>query len=513
MRLRRWLLFGGLAVGAAGAVGVAAIWFRPVPPHLNTAVVDEGPIEVTFSGTGPLSAVATVQVGCQVSGPVEELHADFNSRVKEKALLARIDPALPAATLEQADAAVAIAEADRAGAEAAVESALALLTAAEQSLASAEAGVGAAEASVSAAEAAVESARATLASSRGNQDRNAANLRQAELTRDRTLELFAKKLTSSQERDQAVNDALAAAATLKVGEADVRRAEAELRRAEVQVRQAQADLARAGAAKGQAAADILKAEAGVGQARASLKGAEARLKQTEAQRRRAQVDVDYCTIRSPIDGVVVNRMVDVGQTVVASFQTATLFTLARDLSKMQVEAGVNEGDIGRVRPGTAVKFRVDAHPDRKFPGTVRQVRLNPKTVNNVVEYTVIVDADNPDGLLLPGMTADVTFEVARKEKALRLPNAAVRLQPPPELLSAEGRRQAAEARRQKPEPGVVRVWVEDPAEPGKIRPVYFKAGLRDTTHTEVADGTLEAGARVVTHVRKGGPAPVEADTE
>src|SRR5262249_31716668 len=145
--------------------------------------------------------------------------------------------------------------------------------------------------------------------------------------------------------------------------------------------------------------------------------------------------LDYATIVSPVDGVVVSRNVDVGQTVAASLSAPTLFLIAQDLTKVQIQASVPEADVGKIHEGQKVRFTVDAHPDKTFEGAVSQLRLASTTVSNVVTYTVIVDASNPDGLLFPGMTANATFEIQRSEpETLKVPATALRLQPGPELL-------------------------------------------------------------------------------
>jgi HlyD family secretion protein len=145
---------------------------------------------------------------------------------------------------------------------------------------------------------------------------------------------------------------------------------------------------------------------------------------------RAKINLNYATITSPITGVVINRAVDVGQTVAASFNTPTIFTIADDLTKMQVQASIDEADIGQVKVGQAASFTVDAYPTRTFAGTVSQIRLQPTTVQNVVSYTVMVDVDNKDMALLPGMTANITIDVQKAENVLKVPAAALKFIPP-----------------------------------------------------------------------------------
>jgi HlyD family secretion protein len=186
---------------------------------------------------------------------------------------------------------------------------------------------------------------------------------------------------------------------------------------------------------------IRSAEAQLRVAEAMLQTALANVGQQEAAVRQAQVDLDHTEIRAPVDGVVVSRTVDVGQTVAASLQAPTLFTIAQDLTDMQVDTNVDEADVGRIRVGLGATFTVDAFRSQTFSGEVMQVRKAPQTVQNVVTYNVVVSARNPDGRLLPGMTANVRLVVDRKESVLKAPNAALRFRPPgeaAETLAAAG---------------------------------------------------------------------------
>jgi HlyD family secretion protein len=196
--------------------------------------------------------------------------------------------------------------------------------------------------------------------------------------------------------------------------------------------------------------DFESAEVAARAAHAQLRSAEAQVEQARASLNQAQVNLEHTVIRAPIDGIVVSRNVDVGQTVAASMQAPTLYVLAADLRHMQVNANIDEADIGRIRPGQRVRFRVDAYPLDEFVGTVSEVRLQPTVVQNVVTYTTVIDAPNDALKLKPGMTATVAIEIARRENVLRIPNAALRFRPtreifaalgqePPELLAASDR--------------------------------------------------------------------------
>jgi HlyD family secretion protein len=219
------------------------------------------------------------------------------------------------------------------------------------------------------------------------------------------------------------------------------------------------------------------------------KSAQAQVAQAEAALAKDRTNLDYSVIRSPVSGVVVNRAVDLGQTVAASFQTPTLFQIAQDLSKMQIDSSFAEADIGKIKVGQPVQFAVDAFPDRTFNARVKQVRLNATTLQNVVTYDVVVAVDNPDQILMPGMTAYVGVQVAQRKQVLAVPNAALRFRPG----------NAAEvATRGKPQPraeahaGTVYVL-----EAGKSRAVPVQTGISDGRVTEIVAGELKDGDPVI----------------
>ena len=182
--------------------------------------------------------------------------------------------------------------------------------------------------------------------------------------------------------------------------------------------------------------DLENAEVTAKQAEAQLKSTQSQIVQAEAAVNKAKVDLDHTVITAPIDGIVIKRSVDKGQTVAASMSAPELFIIAADLTQMQVNANIDESDVGRIRPNEAVTFRVDAYPTETFHGTVRQVRLNPTTVQNVVTYSTVIDVPNPDYRLTPGMTANVVIEIARRTNVLRVPNAALRFRPTKEIFEA-----------------------------------------------------------------------------
>ncbi len=319
-----------LAVGLLAAGGAGA-WrwrqtHRKAPVEFDTANVDRGKIIARVTATGTLSALVTVQVGTQVSGTIQKLLVDFNSPVKKGQLIAKIDPQLIAASLEQA--------------------------------------------------------RANFEAAQGNLLKAEAQERDAGRQFERSRDLLDRKL---------------------IAQADFDTTQANLE-----------------VAKGASAA-----------ARGTLAQAKAALFQ-------AQVNLNMTSIVSPTDGTVISRSVDVGQTVAASLAAPTLFVIAKDLREMQVDTSVAEADVGKLSTAMAATFTVDAFPGERFRGKVRQIRNAPTTLQNVVTYDAVIDVANPDLKLRPGMTANITFIAAERDGVVRVPNAALRFRPTPEIFSALG---------------------------------------------------------------------------
>ncbi|MFN3447211.1 MAG: efflux RND transporter periplasmic adaptor subunit [Roseococcus sp.] len=370
------LAAGGYVYGQPALASLGLPWGRgeSAAPRLRSAAVDRGPITAVVSATGTVNPVVSVIVGSQLSGQIRELPGDFNQRVTAGQLLARLDT-------QQLEAARAAAEAD---------------------LRAAEAAVAVARASAERAAADAESARAQLASARAGVARVEALARDAEFEARRTEELRRSGVG-------AVRDATRAGFTAESARAQLLAAQAEAQQAEAQ---------------------LASAEAVARTARAQVQAAEATAAQRAAQLRQVDVSLSFASIRSPIDGVIVSRSVDLGQTVAASLQSPTLFTIAANLDEMEVWATVDEADIGRIRPGQPVTFTVAAHPSVNLQGRVKDIRLSPTTVNNVVTYTVVVSAENREGRMLPGMTATLRIVTDERADALRVPNAALRWRPP-----------------------------------------------------------------------------------
>jgi HlyD family secretion protein len=329
-------------------------------PTYRLARLEQGPIISTVSSTGTLTPVTTVQVGSQVSGQIKELSADFNSEVHEGQVIARIDPENFEARVRQADAELAVARANVAIQRADVERTRAELENAYAALA--------------AAKAQTEKARVVLVHAKRDLDRKRALHQQAIISKSQ------------------IDDAVAAHD----------QEHAQFSAAEAQ-EQAQTSI-------------VLSRKAQLKMSQAQVEHALAQVKQREAALHNSKIDLEHTVIRSPLDGVVIQRNVDIGQTVAASLQAPTLFTIAQDLRNMQVDTNVDEADIGRIQVGQRVTFTVDAFPGREFIGQVEQIRKASQTIQNVVTYTVVVSAENQDQHLLPGMTANVKLVIDERQQ-------------------------------------------------------------------------------------------------
>src|SRR5207249_2654350 len=342
-------------------------------PKYRVARVERGPLTAVVAANGTLNSVVSVQVGTQVSGQIQKLLVDFNSVVRKDQVIAQIDPEIFEAKVNQARADVE----------------------------STQATVVTQEAQVERARADIENARAAHAETRAQTAKAQVAVMDTKRDLDRKTELARRELIAKSDLDssQAAYDSAAA----------------------------QLDSAKA--REQSLAAAIGSAQAQLRVTAATLDSARAQVKQKQAALHQAAADLEHTTIRAPVNGVVVSRQVDVGQTVAASLQAPVLFTMSEDLTKMQVEVSVDEADIGRVRLEDRATFTVDAFSGQTFMGSVTQIRKAAQVVQNVVTYTVVVAVDNPGGRLLPGMTANVKMITSEKPSVLKVANSALRFRP------------------------------------------------------------------------------------
>jgi HlyD family secretion protein len=488
-----------LAIGVGGVVllAAAAYYFwggNSSAAQYMTARVDRGNLRNTVTATGTLQAVTTVQVGSQASGTISNLYADYNSVVKKGQVIAQLDPSVPKAqveqaraNLQQAQAALQQARAGVSNSRAGVSDARARAQAAQSTAQNNQAGVTAAQANLTVLKAQEEDAASYL--------RQQQSLQKAGVIAQRDVDVAQTAYATAKARyDQGV---------------------AQLNQAKL----SQQSSASAGIAQSQA--QVQQSQAGVQQSQAQVAAAEAQVQQTAAALQLAQVNLAHTTITSPIDGVVVSRDVNVGQTVAASLSAPTLFTIANDLTKMQVIANIDQADIGLVENAKSVKFSVDAFPGKDFEGKIEQMRLNPQNVQNVVTYNVVIDVDNPEQKLKPGMTTNLTFTIDERNNVLKVPNAALRFTPQDATGQRtggngnwQGRRQANAGNDGSQTQGnrgdVQFARPTDPVLAGQTRVVWvlgkdgkpdrrrIKIGLSDGISTEVLEGNLVEGEMVIT---------------
>ena len=286
--------------------------------------------------------------------------------------------------------------------------------------------------------------------------------------------------------------------------ANLQRAEADLLQLQAKLYQAQRDWKRAQSLKANRTisdADYDLSQANEQVARSALAVGKATVTQTKSALHLAEINLSYTTIRSPVKGVIIDRRVNVGQTVVASLNAPSMFLIAKDLARMQVWAAVNEADIGRIHKGQPVRFTVDAYPEQMFEGQVAQIRLNATMTQNVVTYTVVIVTENADRKLLPYLTANLQFQLARQKNVLLVPNSALRWQPRPELVlpEASGSHTAvstADNTVSASEDGkkLGTIWVEQAP---YVRPVQVAVGLSDGLNTEISGSSVRAGMQIV----------------
>lgn len=289
-------------------------------------------------------------------------------------------------------------------------------------------------------------------------------------------------------------------------------------KAKVQAEDARRQLERARGLKARdliSQAELDTAQANADAAAAQIEVARGAVEQSRAALHQAEVNLAYTDILSPINGVVISRAIDVGQTVAASLQSPTLFTIAEDLRKMQVDSSVAEADVGKLQPNILATFTVDAYPTERFSGRIRQIRNAPQTIQNVVTYDAVIDVDNADLKLRPGMTANVTIIYAERDDALKVPNAALRFRPPPNVINeprmARQNREGGPSVRKRDmmsamaaEPGANpaqtggdrrTVWVLRDDKPERV---LVRVGVTDGTVSEVTEGDLHEGELVIT---------------
>ncbi|MFT7643206.1 MAG: HlyD family secretion protein [Pirellulaceae bacterium] len=445
-------------------------WWKRGKPAWRFADVTQGNVVSVVNSTGTIKPVMSVQIGAFVSGPIDPdvPLANFNQEVKKGDILAKIDQRIYEADVERDEAAI----------DAAI------------------AGTDAAKANVKSAEAAVVAAEAALRTRLSEVERAKAQLKQAENDEGRAQLLATKNadFISNSEMDQFRFNRLQLAEQVNV----------------------------ALAAAEQSRAAILQAEAFVVESKASIARTAAAVTQAKANKMRSVLNRDYTIITSPVDGIVIDRKIEPGQTLAAAFQTPELFIVAPNMrEEMYVYASVDEADIGLIRDaqarGNVVEFTVDAYPDELFVGTIKEVRFSSTTTQNVVTYPVVISVANPDLKLLPGMTANISFQIEEQKDQIKIPNAALRFYPASQFVREEDRKllegaklaevqqeegnstelSAADKTRDSKNRNKRHVWI---VEGELLKAIEIYIGISDSKFTVLESGDLSKGTKLVTGV-------------
>ena len=421
-----------------GGLGYAYSYQASSPEAFLTAPVERGSISTVVKASGTVEAVVSVDVSSQLSGRIAEVFVNFNDTVRAGQPIAQIDQEIFAARVNEANAALSVARATARVEKAALERATVALTNARTAKKLAE-------------------------------DQSAANkARQDEAEREFRRKLELARTGSGTERDLSQ-----ARASRDAGAADLRASleQIQMKEEAIAISEAEKDMADA-----------------------NLENSRAVVEQRQAALDQTRLDLERTVLRAPIDGIIIKRDVNPGQTVAVSLEAKTLFKIANDLREMEVHGKIDEADVGQLKPGQAVRFTVDAYPDRTFEGRVLQIRKAPEVVQNVVTYTTIVSAPNPDLLLLPGMTAQLRIVVTDTGENLKIPSQALRFRPNGSgpATGLQSANQGASSRKS------ATVWLL--GDDGRPTPVAVRLGASDDSSTALLEGPLNEGQQVIVGV-------------
>ena len=442
--MKTWvkILIAVVVIGVLAGAGVLIYSFYAEKPQviIQSEEVGEGDLMSVISASGTVEPEELVNVGAQVSGKIMEFGRDGDGKSIDYG--AKVTTGMLLAKIDDVLYKAALSEA-------------------EAQKCQAEASIASADAALVQADAAIKKSQATLLQAQAQQSLARSNYERA------------KKRKASK--------------TISDADFDASKGEYEVRVANI----------------ASAQAECKSAEAQRAVALTERKQAEAKLAIADAALIKARRNLDYCTITSPVDGVVIERRVSVGQTLVSNMSASSIFLIAKDLRKMQVWVSVNEADIGSIHVGMPVVFTVDAYPGREFEGLVHKIRLNATMSQNVVTYVVEVSTDNRDGKLLPYLTANVKFVRQRKNKVLHVSNAALRFTPPEEFVTPDGLKTLRGFKKE----GKRRLlWLK--AENGKLRPVEVQVGLNNGVASEIVTDRLKKGDVIVNSLRAATPEEV-----
>jgi len=429
-----WRLAAAIFLLCALLAGYTYITRASAGPNFITATLERGVISTAVKATGTIDPVIMVEVSSQLSGRIASVPVNFNDHVKAGQTIAQLDPEMYAAHVNEAKAILRVAQANAQLQKAALQRAKISLDNAHTAL------------------------------SRDEDQLAAAQARQDEAERD-----YQRKYTLSSTGSVSNRDLTQSRTQRDAGAADLRALQKQLK---------------------MKAEAIAMAEAELSMGEANLQNAEAVVAEKRAAVEQAELDLERTSIRAPIDGVIIKRDVNPGQTVAVSLEAKTLFKIANDLTEMEVHGKIDEADVGQLKVGQRVQFTVDAYPDKTFVGRVLRIHKDPEVVQNVVTYTAIISAPNPELLLLPGMTAVLRITVSDTAEVLKIPNQALRFR--------SGATSTLEPGRYPTGPtvgGSGTVWVA--GKDGQPRSVVVKLGANDEKSTELLDGSLSEGQELI----------------
>jgi len=407
-------------------------------PTFLTAPVERGSIATLVKASGTVEAVVSVDVSSQLSGRIAEVFVSFNDTIKARQPIAQIDPEIFAARVNEGRAALNVGTATAHVQKAAVERA---------------------KVAVLNARTAKKLAEAQSAATKAKQDELEKDL-QRKLELARTGSVAERELSQVRaQRDAGAADLRASLEQIQMKDEAIAIAEAEQHMAE-----------------------------------ANMENAQAIVEQRQAALDQARLDLDRTVLRAPIDGIIIKRDVNPGQTVAVSLEAKTLFKIANDLREMEVHGKIDEADVGQLKVGQTAQFTVDAYPDRTFGGRVLQIRKSPEVVQNVVTYTALISAPNPDLLLLPGMTAQLRIVVSDTGDTLKIPSQALRFRPNGAGLAAD-RQNANQATSSEASPTV---WLV--GKNGRPEPIAVRLGASDDNSTALLEGPLAEGQQLIVGV-------------
>jgi HlyD family secretion protein len=475
-------------------IGVGFVAVKQINKNKNkidfvTAKVEKGEVVSKIVITGELQPMVKVQIGSQVSGTIKAINVDFNDQVKSGQEIVLIDPSIYQSKVTMAQADLNDAKANLAQSEANYQNAL---LNAQSSASSVETAL----MEVRNAKAALDRSKSDLKVSYEGIRGAEAKLVKSQADTKRYEQLFKENLVAATDKEKQVSDNT-------VNEADYMSKKSQYVSSRHGVEAADAQLAQAYSKLRTAQTDKKAADALSTAKRAQVNSAIAKVKSAEANLDQTQISLSYCVIKSPIDGVVISKDMEVGQTVQASFQAPQIMTLAKDLRKMQIFANVDEADIAQVKKGQLASYVVPAYPDKTFHGKVTQVRSSSKVDQGVVTYQMIIQTDNPELKLKPGMMATISIDTEKLENTLKIPSSALRFNP--EIVSnfPYPPNYKKDASSKKSKSAILKdnqVWVLRNNIP---QPVLVETGIGDVGYIQLIKGALKEGDELITGVQNG----------